>query len=82
MPQRALAVAAPARLEVNLPAKALQVPQVVVTDQHDVAAAGAVATVGPAARNMRLTAEAEAAVAAGAGLHVDVRTILHVMILP
>ena len=47
-----------------------------IRDHDDVAAASAVAAVGPAARNVRLAAEADAAVAAAARLHVDCRPVI------
>ena len=43
-----------------------------LADEHDVAAAAAVAAVGTALGHVRLAAEAHAAVAARAGLHLDV----------
>src|SRR5436305_11172980 len=61
----------------DLATKALEVTQVVVAHEHDVAAAAAIATVGTAPRDVRLATEAEAAVAAGSGLNVDARAILH-----
>ena len=57
--------------------KRSQVAQRLVADEHDVAAAAAVAAVGAALGHVRLAAKAEAAVAAGAGLDVDARSILH-----
>jgi hypothetical protein len=42
----------------------------------------AVAAVRPTLGHVRLAAEAEAAVAAGPGCHVDARTIVHEMIVP
>ena len=65
----------PARWCVFAPER-LQVAQRVVADEHDVAAAAAVAAVGAAARHVRFAAEAHAAVAAGAGLDVDSRAIV------
>ena len=79
--QRPLPVAAPARLEVRPAPEALQIAQRVVAHEHDVAAATAVATVRPALGHVRLAAEAEAAVAAAAGVDVDSRAILHGIIL-
>ena len=60
----ALAVAAALRAEVRLAAERLEVAQVVVAAQHDVAAAAAVAAVGPALGDVGLAAEGQAAVAA------------------
>ncbi len=77
MPERALAVAAALGLEVRAPAEALQVPERVVAHEHDVATAPAVAAVGAALGHVRLAAEAQAAVAAAAGLDVNARSILH-----
>ena len=75
--QRPLAVAAAAGLEVRAAAVGLEVAQRVVADQDDVAAAAAVAAVGAALGHVGLAAEAEAAVAAAAGLNVDSRAIVH-----
>ena len=55
---------------------ALQIAQRVVAQDHDVAAAPAVTAVGTALRHMGFAAEAHAAVAAGAGLHVDPRAVM------
>ena len=55
----------------------LEVTQRVVADEHDVAATTAVAAVRPTLGHVRLAAEAEAAVAAAAGLDVDSRSVLH-----
>ena len=79
--QRTLAVAAAPGLEVREAAEALEVAQRVVADEHDVAAAPAVAAVWAALGDVGLAAEAEAAVAAGAGRNVDARTILHASIV-
>ena len=49
--------------------------EIAVGDEHDVAAAPAVAAVGPAARHELLAAEADAAVAAVAGSDVDRRLV-------
>src|SRR5664279_1977600 len=76
------AVAATAGLEVRAPAEALQVTERVVADEHDITTAAAVAAVGAALGNMRLAAEAQTAVAAAPGLHVDARAVVHAMILP
>ena len=65
--QRALAVAGALGLVVRAALEGLQVAQRVVADEHDVAAVAAVAAVGPAVRDVRLAAEAHAAVAAAAG---------------
>ena len=72
----ALAVAAPLRAEVRLAAERLQVAQVVVAAQDDVAAAAAVAAVGPALGDVGLAAERQAAVAACARLHFDPGTVV------
>ena len=76
MALRALAVAAALRAEVRPAAERLQVAQVVVAAQHDVAAAAAVAAVGPALGDVGLAAERQAAVAAGARLHFDPGTVV------
>ncbi len=75
--QRPLPVAAAARLEVRLAPERLQIAQRVVADEHDVAAPTAVAAVGAALGHVRLTPEAQAAVAAATGLDVDSRSVLH-----
>ncbi len=62
--------------------KLCEVAQRVVAHEHDVAAAAAVAAVGAALGDVGLAAEAQAAVAAAAGLDVDARAIVHAMILP
>jgi NADP-dependent 3-hydroxy acid dehydrogenase YdfG len=77
VPQRTLAVASTARLEVRAAAKALEVAQRVVADHDHVATASAVAAVGSALRHVRLPAETQASVTAGAGLNVYPRAILH-----
>ena len=74
--QRALAVPAAPGAVVGAALEALQVAQRVVAHDTHVAAAPAVAAVGPAARDVRFAAEAHAAVAAGAGLDVDPRAIV------
>ena len=70
------AVAAALGAEVRAPAEALQVAQVVVAAQHDVAAAAAVAAVRPALGHVRLAPEREAAVAARAGADLDARAVV------
>jgi hypothetical protein len=55
--QRALPMAAAARLVMGLALERLQVAHRVVAEQHDVAAAAAVAAVGAAARHVGLAAE-------------------------
>src|SRR6185295_4147835 len=52
-------------------AKRREIPQVRIRDQHDVAAAPAVAPIRPSARHVGLAAEAHAAVPAASGLHLD-----------
>ena len=64
-------------LKCDLRRKRLEIAQRVVAHEHDVAAAAAVAAVRPALGHVRLAAEAEAAVAAAAGLDVDACAILH-----
>jgi hypothetical protein len=66
---------------VRAPAEGLQIAERVVADEHDVAAAPAVAAVGTALWHVRLAPEAEAAVAAGSGLDVNARTIEHAVML-
>ena len=71
----ALAVAAALGAEVHAPAEGLEVAQRVVAAQHDVAAAAAVAAVGPALGHVRLAAEGQGAVAAGARANLQYGTI-------
>ena len=75
MSLRALAVPAPLGAEVHAAPERLQVAQRVVDAQDHVAAASAVASVGPALRHVRLAAERQAAVAAGAGADLEVGAI-------
>ena len=77
----ALAVAAAAGLDVHVLAEALQVAQRVVADHDHVAAAAAVAAVGSALGDVGLAPEADAAVAAAPGAHVDLRPIVHALIV-
>jgi hypothetical protein len=70
-------MAAAARLEVRPAPEGLEVAQRVVADQHDVAAPAAVAAIRAALGHVRLAAEAETAVSAGAGLDVYAGSILH-----
>ena len=72
MALRALPMAAAVRAEVHAPPEGLQIAQGVVAAQHDVAAAPAVAAVGPALGDVRLAAERHGAVAARATSHLDV----------
>ena len=58
-------------------AEVLEVTVGVVADQHDVAAAAAVAAVGTALGHVRLAAEAHATVAAATGLYVDSCSVFH-----
>src|SRR4029077_1916490 len=74
---RALTVAGAVRLEVRPAPKGLQVAQRPVAHEHDVAAAAAVAAIGPAAGHVGPPAEAQGTVAAAAGLDVDSRAIVH-----
>ena len=67
----ALAVPAPLGAEVDAAPEALEVAQVVVAAQEDVAAAAAVAAVRAALGHVRLAPEREGAVAARAGAHLD-----------
>ncbi len=71
----ALAVAARRGPVVHGVAEPREVGHLVVGHQHDAAAAPAVAAVRPPARDLRLAAERQAAVAAVAPLHVDLRPI-------
>ena len=67
----ALAVAAAVGAVVRAALEGLQVAQRVVAAQHHVAAAAAVAAVGPALGHVRLAAERQTAVPTGSGAHFD-----------
>jgi hypothetical protein len=54
-----------------------EVTQRVVADEDHVATTAPVAAIGAATGDVSLAAKAEAAVAAGSGLHMDARAILH-----
>ena len=75
MAQRALAVPAAPRAIVAAAAEALQVAQRLVAQHEHRSSAPPVAAVRAATRDVGFAAEAHAAVAAGAGLHVDPRSI-------
>src|SRR6185437_12434545 len=79
--QRALAVPTPTRLEVRPAPERPEVAQRVVAHEHDVAATAPVAAVRSALGHMSLAAEAQAAVAAGAGYDVDSSAVLHGIIV-
>ncbi len=72
----ALPVAAAPRPLMGREAQRGEVAPRFVADQDHVAAAAAVAAVGPAARHVRLAAERDHAVAAGAGLDVDLGPVV------
>ncbi len=67
--EAAASPAAAARLHLLLGAKAGEIAPLRIRDEHDVAAAAAVAAVGPTLGHELLTAEMDAAVAAAAGDH-------------
>jgi hypothetical protein len=69
-------VPAPPGAIVGLAPELLQVAQRIVTHEHHLSAASAVAAVGAAPRHVRFAAEARTAVAAGACLNVDSRVIV------
>jgi hypothetical protein len=77
VPQRTLAVTTPSRLEVRSTPKALEASQRVIRHEHDVSTSAAIAAVRTAFGYVRFAAEAEAAIAAAAGLYVDASMILH-----
>ena len=77
MAQRALAMPAAPGPEMRPPPEAHQIPERVVTDEHDIAAPPAVATIRTALGHVRLTPEAEAAVTARAGRNVYTCSIMH-----
>ncbi len=77
VPVGALAVSAASRPEVLAPAQRAEVAPRGIADQDHVTAMAPVAAVGTAARDMGLAAEADRAVAAGAGLDPDLRAIVH-----
>ena len=72
----ALPVPAAPRAEMRAPAKALQVAQVVVAAQHDVAPAAAVAAVRAALGHVGLAPERQAPVAARAGADLDLGAVV------
>ena len=72
---RAPPVAAAVGAEVDAAAEGLQVAHRVVDAQDDVAAAAAVAAVGAALGDVRLAAEREGAVAAGARADLEVGAV-------
>ena len=71
----ALAVPAAGGLEVRAAPERREVAQRAVDDDLDVAAAPAVAAVGPALRHVRLAPERDHPVAAGAAAHVDLGAV-------
>ncbi len=79
VPQSALTVAARARLELAAAAVALEVAHRVIADEHHVAAAPAIPAVGTPSGHVSFPAEAEAAVAAGAGSDFNAGSILHLL---
>jgi NADP-dependent 3-hydroxy acid dehydrogenase YdfG len=62
---------------VGAAAEPLKVAHRVIADEHDVASPRPVAAIWAAFRDVRLTPEAEAAVAAPPGLNVDPRAVVH-----
>ncbi len=77
LPVGAFAVAAALGAEVLGPLEGAEIATGGVADEHHVAPVPAVPPVGPAARHVRLTAEADAAVAAGTALNPDFRLVVH-----
>jgi hypothetical protein len=75
--KRPLAVAAAPGPELRSAPEPAQVPQRVLADQDHVSAAPTVSSVRAAARDMRLAAKAQAAVATGTRLEMDTRAIVH-----
>jgi hypothetical protein len=71
----ALAVLSAAGAEMAASPQRGKVAALRVADEHDVAAATAVAAVGTAARHMSLAAKADHAVAAAAGFHINLGSI-------
>jgi hypothetical protein len=69
--QRAAAASAAACLDVLIRPEGRQIAEVVIRDEHDVAARAAVAAVGPSLGNVLLAAEREASVAAATRLDVN-----------
>jgi hypothetical protein len=67
---------ASAGLEPAAPPEAGEVAEVRVRNEDDVAAGAAVAAVGPALRDVLLTAEVQAAVTPATRLHVDARAVV------
>ena len=75
VPAGAAAVPAAAAFEPALATEARQIAQVGVGDQRDVAAAAAVAAVGPALGHVGLAPERQRAVAAGAGADLQMGAV-------
>jgi hypothetical protein len=75
VPPRAAAAAALRRLDPAPPLQRRQVSQRGVGHEHDLAALAAVTAVGPALGDELLAAERQPAVAAAAGLDVDLRAV-------
>jgi hypothetical protein len=73
---RALAVAAALGREVRAAPEAGEVAQRRIGHHHDVAAAAAVAAVGPALGHVGLASEGDHAVPAVAAPHVDARAVV------
>ena len=71
----AAAVLPTARPEVAAAAERGKIAPLRVRDQHDVAAPPAVTAVWAAARDVRLTAEADDAVSSAASLDIDLRSV-------
>jgi hypothetical protein len=69
--ERAAAGSAARRLDMLIRTKCRQIPEVVISDEHDVAARTTVAAVRSSLRDVLLPAERETAVTAAAGLNVE-----------
>jgi hypothetical protein len=80
--QRAAARFAPSRGKPPTASKRREIAQIGIRDEDDVAAAAAVTAVGTALRDMLLTPEVEAAVAAAPRLHVNAGAVVkHALLL-
>ena len=77
--QRPLAVAAAARAQPAAAVKRTQVAQRLLAHEHDGSAPSPVAAVGSPLRHVRFAAEAHAAVAARARLHLDLRAVVQLV---
>jgi hypothetical protein len=77
LPVRTFPMLPPPTPEVLAPLQGPQIPLRGITDQHNVSAMPTVPAIGPTTRNVRLAAEADAAIAASSSLNPDLRAVIH-----